>query len=244
MEEVINLSEKEISQRVFPIRSEVKTYVNFVENVENDSLRNILKLILCSGFRITEILNSFILQDSLKNVYYIKGYALKSTQVTNFKFGKRKFAGSEELKKDLKLHPERFKTVPLFNIFNLDVREIYSFSNDVDTEIQRLRPLATFLNEKEYNRLYRILKKETSNHVPFRVYYMNSKLSAIEKEVNIIPSFHFFRKLFVSELYFKLNKDIVYTVEYMKWSNLKRILDYSKAYDDIQIYQNLENFRF
>lgn len=226
-----NLENKEISQRTFPIRTYVPEYIDFVMNVDNRDLKIVLKTILCSGFRFSEVLNSFMLYDNQKDVYYLTAYALKRKEVTNFVLKDRTAAKIEKLREDLIIHPERFKTVPLINLFDMNIKDVYSCANDMSTPKHLLRPLSSYFELKNYWQFYNSLKKNTDK-ISFRVYYLDSKLSGIEKQVNIIPSFHFFRKLFASELYYKLQKDPILTVEYMKWSQMNRLIDYVKMYQN------------
>lgn len=223
------LEEKEISQRAFPIRSEKNRYISYVNSVSDPDLKLLLKVILCSGFRFSEALNAFLVYDSDKNKYLWTTYALKRKEITQFKLGTREAVKIRKLQEDLIAHPERFKTVPLINPFKLDISDLTSKSNDMYASKRFYRPISSYFEKKTYKKLYAALKKE---HGTFRVYYLNSKLNAIEKEINIIPSFHFFRKLFASELYYTLGKDTVMTVEYMKWSKMERLLDYVKAYQN------------
>jgi len=223
------LTGEEISNRCFPIKEEMKNYIDFIKDVKDkdEDLYKVLTLISCTGVRFTEALNSFILYDNKKDKYYLKCIALKRKQATNgFVYSKQKAMSTEEIRDLAIKNPNAFKIIPLINLFDLPVYDIYKTANDIDTPIRSLRPFFTYLRKKTYVAYFLSLKKFD---IPFRVYYLESKLAGIEKEISIMPSFHFYRKLFVSELYEK-TKDMPFAVEYMKWSQPNRIFDYVKAY--------------
>jgi len=223
----------EISNRCFPIEDEVSNYIQFVELTKSHDieLHKLLTLICCSGVRITEALNSFILHDITKNRYYLRCIALKRKKITKFEFSKERAMHEKELMKLLITKPQAFKTMPLLNLFKLDVSDILENVNDVDEPIRKWKPFTIDFKKRRYDEFFRSLKNAyTTLNMRFRVYYLESKLSGIVKTVEIVPSFHFYRKLFVSELY-KRTRDITASVEYMKWSKLERLLDYSKAYE-------------
>jgi hypothetical protein len=128
--------------------------------------------------------------------------------------------------------PNVFKTLPFAKIFELDCSELFACGNDINSDKMALRPFSTYLTKKYHMAFYRSLHKLGSG-IPFRVYYLNTKLNGIERDINIIPSFHFYRKLFASELYKRSGKDAAGTVEYMKWAHADRLFDYIKMYDTL-----------
>lgn len=227
---VYNPLKTELSPRMFPIHSELENYLNFVDTFPEKDTRMVLKLILMSGVRFSESINSFILYDNKTNRHAMACYALKRSDITQFKLGHNKAVHIKRLQADLAYHPERFKTISLLNLFNIDKSEVFDCSNDMDTEPNMLRPFSSYLSKKYHLAFYRALHK-FGKGANFRVYYLNTKLSGIERDVRILPSFHFYRKLFASELY-RVNKDVAGTVEFMKWKDIRRFFDYVKMYNN------------
>jgi hypothetical protein len=221
---------KEISKRAFPIITERDNYTEYINKFPDTDVRLILKVISLTGVRFSEALNSFIVYDNATNTHRLRCYALKRSKDTQFKLGHTKAVKIDDLQRDLEVYPNRFKSVPLLNILNLDIYELLDKSNDIQTPPNQMRPFSSYLTKKYYIAYYRALKKK--GECRFRVNYMNSKLDNIEKEISITPTFHFYRKLFVSELYNK-TKDIDYTIDVLKWTNINRMVDYTKSYDNL-----------
>lgn len=225
---VYNSLKETLSPRCFPIREETDRYIQYINEMKDRDVRMVLKIIALTGVRFSEAINSFIIYDNVKNSYHLDCYALKRSAITQFKLDRPKAVEIKRLQSDYANAIHRFKTIPFYRLFDIDFDEIRECANDIDTPRKQCRPFSSYLTKKYHTALYRALHKN-SKDVYFRVYYLNSKLSGVEKEISIAPSFHFYRKLFASELLYR-TKDIALTVETMKWTNLDRALDYIKKY--------------
>jgi len=220
-----------VSSYCLPDRKEVKKYIYQIENIKDDALRKFIKLILLSGFRSGEILNSYLFRDVDNNIY-IRAVATKTKEFQLFselekinmpRGNHAKFLGRTNLKK---LVDKRgiWKSVPLTNLFKISVSELEDLIND-----EMLKPdvfVAEGLSIFDYNNVYNRLKKE---EMRLKVKY---RASQKEASVNMYfnPSFHFYRKLFASEYSLQHNHNILKTIDFMKWSKLDMILHYVKDY--------------
>lgn len=207
-----------ISQRAFPSKKNVDTYVEMVEGIKDSNLRKVLKLILCSGFRIGEALNSYLYRDEMGRVI-VRGVAEKKFRVTRNRMFKRGFLGKPFLNRNLSR--SIWKEVVFLNIFNLDVDELM---DEVSEDFTTPRWL---FEDETYSRLYRTLKNGGTE--PLATTYYVSRLER-PKDVDFIPSFHFYRKLFSAELNNHV-KDAFELLDYMKWESIGVASQYVKTYN-------------
>lgn len=212
------------SSYCIPIYSECD---NYIENIENSEIkiRIILKLILVSGFRIGEILNSYLFYDADGNVV-IRCLNSKSKGVKLLLGNKHytEFLGEERLDLYRKTNQNVFKSVKIDNIFDLDLSELEVLINDNFDDIKTY--VGAYIGYASYIHAYRKLKKTTKT---IKIKYRRSK-----NETDFVrefkPSFHFYRKLFASH-YNKVNKNnFIKTIDFLRWKNLNVILEYVKDY--------------
>lgn len=211
---------KVISQRTFPKEKsdeEIRRQVESIGEFNNTAimLKKALKLILSSGFRICEVLNSYIYKEG--NVYIIRGLNEKKTPLTKFRMFKRGFLGEAFLMRNL-TQKHLWKSVPLLNLFNLDMSWV-----EQDCSESFTNPHWIF-RDFSYHRLYYALKK--SQKIEMEVYYVPSKYD-VPVSTQYIPSFHFYRKAFAVKLK-EVMPDPVDRVNYMRWEKLDQILQYDK----------------
>lgn len=209
----------------YPSQLEAKQYVKQIEQIENKGLRILMKTILLCGFRVSEILNSYIYQD-IEGNYIIRAIAGKTKKFHlvrgNFHYGR--FLGRRVLLDALKSKTVPFKSVRLLNLFNVDVEEVYDCANDNFEAPERF--LAEITGIKHYMTAFRLLKQSVDE---VKIKYRENKLD--EAIITYYkPSFHFYRKLFGAELYRQSKNDVYKTVDYMKWKDLNIVIHYIKDY--------------
>lgn len=206
---------KLISQRAFPNKQSLEQIPEWISRVEekDETIANILKTILSCGFRIGEVLNSYLYEENGEVI--IRGLIEKKYSFTKMKMYKRGFLGERFLKNIL--IKKVWKSVPLLNIFKLDM----AFVSDIISSSWN-EPFFPF--KMKYHTLYHRLKKLP----PFETYYIVSKYET-PKKVEYTPSFHFFRKAFTvkSAEFFKTPMDLA---NYMKWDKLDMVLQYYRIY--------------
>lgn len=219
-----------ISSYCFPNRDEVSRYKLIIENLNNEKLRLTLKLILVSGFRINEVLNSYLFKDE-NNQLYLRAPASKTKSMQVVSILKQKghkgnysaFLGRDFLLSIITSR-EKWKSVLTQNLFDLNLNELNFLVND------NLYEPNLFFGEyladyADYNKLYLELK----NSLILKVKFKPGKYEDyVTQEIPV--SFHFFRKLFIAEFNAKNNYNIVKTIDYVKWSNMNMILEYVKNY--------------
>jgi len=220
------MSEK-TSSYCLPIYNEVGNYTESIENLSEKKLKIILKLILVSGFRVGEILNSYLFYDGEGNVI-IRTLNSKSKEVKLIKGDKHysEFLGRERLDYYRKSNQKVFKSVKVINIFKLDVGELEFLINDDYDDIKMY--VGEYLAFDSYITAYRMLKnKNTKMEIKIKFKKSSSETDFVR---NYTPSFHFYRKLFASH-YNKVNKNnFIKTIDFMRWKNINMIIDYVKDY--------------
>lgn len=210
-----------ISQRCFPLAVEKENYNIAIENINDEDARKFLKALCITGFRAIEMLNGYFFMD-VDGAVYARAPSAKTGQHLIEKFG-RKYAGSIILKSFMD-SPNFWKSVKINNYLNLNITELIP-AIEPNTR-QNIRVFfADTLHKKAYHGLYKALKRELP---ALKIAFYPSPQEEASKEV-YSPSFHFFRKLFAAETY-EQDKDIVATVQKMKWKNFGRILQYVKLY--------------
>lgn len=218
------MSEK-TSSYCFPIFSEWRDYTEKIENIGNQKVRIILKLILVSGFRIGEIMNSYLFEDSEGNII-IRSLNSKSKKVKIMKGDKHysEFLGRKQLEYYRTTNQNVFKSVKIDNIFNLDLGELEFLVNENPSQIEIY--VGEYLGIDSYISAYRLLRKEKVN---IKVKYKRNT-SETDYVRHFTPSFHFYRKLFASHYNKTHNYNFIKTIDFMKWRNTDIILDYVKDY--------------
>jgi hypothetical protein len=104
------------------------------------------------------------------------------------------------------------------NIFNLDIDELEDYVSTPE------RPKWIGQHMKSYIQQYRLIKKSNKLNVQYK---SNILEESIRIEFN--PSFHFFRKLFSSELAEVTGRESK-VVDYMRWQEPKMLFTYVKNY--------------
>ena len=214
------ISEK-TSSYCIPIRS--VNYSESVENISDRGIRIILKTILLTGFRIGEVLNGYYFRDE-EEVLYFRSIALKTKKITALSKSEHqtKFLGASKLNSLIPL--DVWKSVRTANIFGLDIDEIISISEG--SEYNNPKYLADEIGIRTYKQaLLRLKKVAKETKVKYR-----RRESEAGYTRYYIPAFHFYRKLFATELYHRTGKDFLTTVDYMRWKNLNMVLKYVKEY--------------
>lgn len=120
-----------------------------------------------------------------------------------------------------------WKSVYCVNLFNLNTEYIKQHAKKNTIEKVNEFFCEPFKRCKTYDYIYRKLKNEQLK--------IKTKYKATKEEVPAIifstPAFHFFRKLYASEFYFKTN-DVFRTIEQMRWKKLDTSLFYIKGYKE------------
>jgi len=210
---------KLISQKCFPDFNTLNHVPELLETVENESVKNILKLDLCCGFRIVELMNSFIYYgDNGKLI--IQG-PMEKSKISKHKSPRRGFWGTNYLNYKLGHNDEIWKSVELMNPFNLNMDWLHPYISP-----SALEPIWPFKG-KMYHGEYMELKKMPE----FEVFYFRSRHLLPLSGIKYIPGFHWYRKLFCAGAVDKqLFKDSLDLVNYMHWGNPAMVLSYFRLY--------------
>jgi hypothetical protein len=209
-----------ISQKCYPTPECLQNMKKMVESVEDETTRNILKLSLCTGFRIVETLNSFCYYDENGRMV-VQAPMEKMFRYTKHKSPKRGFWGTNYLNYRVGHDDKLWKNVLWKNPFDLDMDWIHPYISP-----SALEPVWIFKN-KQYHGEYMKLKKAFEE---FEVYYFRSR-HLFPTKVRYVPSWHFFRKSFVAGLvYKKVFADGFEIVNFLHWGNPSMILQYFKIY--------------
>ena len=222
-----------ISQKAFPTWDLLEDMPTIIEEIPNNTIRNLLKLNLCCGYRIGELLNSYIFFDGDdKENILIRSVVEKKKDNKNFKLvnGKKRFdalhvmqsrgfLGKEYL--DYNVKQKIWKSNKIINCFGLKMGWLGEYMSPSIYE-------PNYMFKYSYGGIYKLLKKHLPKMEVF--YFQNMRLEEPVK-VHMTPSFHFFRKAFCSRLvdYFPNSMDVV---SYMKWGNVNQMLFYYKLYHD------------
>ena len=227
MEESNDLAveKKLISQKAYPTTQCLQKLGGMVESVEDETTRNLLKMCLCTGFRITEVMNSFCYYTEDGKIM-VQGPMLKMYHNTKMKSIKRGYWGTNYLNYRVGHNDEIWKNVIWKNPFGLNMDWIHPYISP-----SPLEPLWIFRG-KEYHGEYMKLKKAFED---FEVYYFRSR-HLYPLKVKMVPGWHFWRKCFISGLvYNKIFSDGLEIVNYMHWGNPSMILQYFKIYRENDI---------
>lgn len=215
-----------ISSRCYPSKKEVEEYIGSIEKLDDVGVRTILKIILCSGLRVGEVLNARVFSDDENNII-IRTLASKTKQLNDkgIKLGmgekQSRFLGRDFLNRLQNSNLDVFKSVKLENIFNVDFDDIL----DLVDEYDKANYVAEHVGIYNYITAYIRLKRNIDD---VKVKYKAGKYE--EKMIlRYKPSFHFYRKLFSAE-YYEQTKNVLATIDKMKWTNLNRIITYVKDY--------------
>ena len=185
-----------------------------LDSCESEVAIRLLKVILTSGYRIGEVLNSYMFFDDTKQNIIIRGIAEKSKVFKSNYRGHISWIPS-------KIHADIWKSNTLKNYFKLDM----GFIDDI---ISTAYDEPVFPFKMSYSSAYKLLAKAMP---PSMVYYFKSK-----REVPVIVeskvSYHFYRKAFVSKMIGEEKGDYMKVVNYMRWANVNQILFYSKLYQE------------
>jgi len=217
-----------ISSYCYPSQEDAKEYAAHVDNLQDQDIRRILKLIMCCGFRFGEVINSYLFYDADRNIF-VRAPASKSRRINLLKERKTlghytTFIGRSKLLSYIRTNQNVFKSVPLVNLFNVDITEFEPLINE-DMQNPKMF-FADGLEVKSYSAAFKRLKKVVDEvKVKYRQHEDEASITRYYK-----PSFHFYRKLFASELNRAYNYNFLKTVDYMKWRNINIILQYVKDY--------------
>lgn len=229
MNEENELKIQKLSSFYFPNLNFLKEVRNAIEQISEDRIRKLVKITCCCGYRIGEILNSYLYQ-SPENEIYIRSIILKNyhARILGIKYVNKikhetDFLGEQTLNSLHALHTNKtplFKSNILKNLLKLDLSEIDDL---ISESVLQPRYLAQLLNIKTYSLAYHLLKTHMQP-IPIKL-----KLSDFEDAVNDVgvPAFHFFRKLYAT-LYYHQTNNFVETVTEMRWKNLSVLLKYVK----------------
>jgi len=211
------------SSYCYPSRKYAEEYTKSVENIRDENLRKLIKVILCCGWRFGEVLNSYIFRDAEGNVI-IRGINLKTKK---FKIIEKQgdvsyFLGARRLKLMKRL--QIWKSVPMQNIFNIDTTELETLINDNDDD--NIFFIAEKLGIYNYRDAYRRLQR-SANEIKIKY-----KRNVDETDVVMFykPAFHFYRKLFAAQYNLINDYNLLKTIDFMRWKNLNVITKYVKDY--------------
>jgi len=209
------------SQRLLPSQESLEEIKEIVEEIKDEQLKRCLTLICCSGFRIGEAINSYLYIDSGK--IYVRGILEKKTNFTGIAFCeiRRGFLGREFLLNNL-TNPKFWKSVPLMNVFDLDISCLVDYINSDIFHVEKF-----VLENTTYKTLYKKLKKETKEFTR-KVYVRLGKYEEKAVVSFVKPSFHFYRKAFVVKAS-KVMQNPFDVINYIKWDNVNQILHYYNA---------------
>lgn len=216
----------------YPSKRYYEEYKRQIENINHDRLRVLIKIEACCGYRIGEVLNSYLFEIEGDNNIYIRSPAFKTSILRKLKIKfsgihkhQTNFIGKDQLSGLLRLHSNKapiFKSNSLKNFLGLDLDEIKEYTTDFANPKWFL---AEKLKIRNYNTAYKLIKKELS---PLPVFV---KLSDFEEPVLKweTPSFHFFRKLYAILFYQYSKMDFIATLQELHWKDFQRLLDYIKT---------------
>jgi len=214
------VDKKFISQKAYPTPESLDKLGRMVESVDDETTRNLLKLCLCTGFRITEVMNSFCYYHE-NGQMIVQAPMLKMYRTTKTKSIKRGFWGTNYLNYRVGHDDKIWKNVLWQNPFNLNMDWIHPYISH-----SALEPVWIFKG-KMYHGEYMKLKKAFDD---FEVYYFRSR-HLFPLKVKMVPGFHFWRKTFISGLVYKKTfSDGLEIVNFLHWNNPQMILQYFKIY--------------
>lgn len=210
------------SSYCYPVRDE--EYAKYVENIDDKSIRLILKTILLTGFRFGEVINGYYFLDADGNLFFRSiATKAKKIKIVDEKEHQTKFLGVKRLHALLNL--DYWKSVKCVNIFNLNLDEIIEIAEQSSYEKPKF--LAEFLDVKTWKNAFCRLKNFAKE---VKVKYRKNENEAGHTRY-YIPSFHFYRKLFATKFYHATGKDFLAAVDYMRWKKLQTMLKYIKEYE-------------
>lgn len=212
-------SAKLISQRCYPSKNTLANMPLFVKSIEQEDLRHVVTTILCCGFRIGEVMNSFIFKDHGRII--IQSPIEKKFNFTKHKMPSRGFLGETYLNSRLTDY-NFWKSVDLKAPWGkeMEVGWINDYLSDDAFTPTYLFPKA------DYWELYHELKKYSKMEL---LYFRGKYMNPITLSYN--PGFHYLRKAFIAQ---SINKELFKTtselVSYIKWEHMDQILFYHKYY--------------
>ncbi len=215
----------------YPLLKYENEYISAVESIEDAAIRKMLKLILVSGFRVGEILNSYIFYDA-EGTLIIRSLAGKSkllrsegiTMHGNSSNLESKFLGETFLNSLIKSNRNVFKSVKLENVFGLDTTELEDIASE---DLLKPRWVAREIGITSYLAAFRRLRR-ASNELTVKFRKDKQEEGAV---LSTRPSFHFYRKLYTVKYYDVTNRNLLKTIDKLRWSNTNMILHYVKEYD-------------
>jgi len=211
----------------YPARKELDDYRQGIERLEDKDVKLILKAVMLCGFRFSEIINCYFYRDA-EQALIIRAPAAKiENGVGIVKEGGEtgsRFLGAAKLRALMQIKPKAWKSVRAENVLDLDLASLEEIINPENT--QRPKFFAEALGISRYYQAWRKLKGCERD---LRIRFKPSKLEA-DESLDAVPAFHFYRKLFAAEYYHRHGKDVLGTVEYMRWRRLNMVLDYIKTY--------------
>jgi hypothetical protein len=224
-----------ISQRCYPTEKVLDEMPEFIEKIPDEKLKQVLKIILCSGLRIGEALNSFVyLNDENKRV--IQFPIEKKYRITKHKMNKRGFLGASYLEAYLKIRkPNIWSSKKMYNPFELDMGWIGD-----ETSEDSFHP--TWLFEKcNYRGLFKELKYTSLPKLKV-IYYKDLDNLMDPITVEFLPSFHFYRKCACAQFIRTGMFNVVTLAQYIHWADLKQSMTYVKDFGAIKDSNELKEF--
>ncbi len=205
---------KIIAQRTYPSKPTLAELPGITEDLEDDDpeLAHVLKIALCSGLRIGEILNSYVYEKDHELI--IRCIAEKKKKYHGMKFSRMRRGTLSEAFLRKNLDGKIWKSMPLLNLFGVDMGWLDSWISSYDEP--------KFLFHTTYHRLY---KRQTRGK-PIHANYSASKYETPMKVI-YAPRFHFFRKAFTVKA-MQVMKTPLDVANYMKWDDMKMLLSYYK----------------
>jgi len=202
-----------ISQKCFPTNKLLNDMIEHIEDCSSEDMQDLLKIILCSGYRIGEVLNSYLYFDEDKNIT-IRAVVEKAGVHKMTTRGYMNWIPSH-------IHDDIWKSNPLKNYFKLSM----GFIDDIISDGYD-KPNFSF--KMSYSKAYKLLNKTMPNSI---VYYFKSERE-VPVQVESKPAFHFYRKAFVSKMINDEGGNYMRVINYMGWKNVNQIKFYSKLYQD------------
>jgi len=228
---------KIISQRCSPTNEGLDKMKLFVDAVENIQLRRLLTVILCTGARVSEAMNSYVYKDD-NNETTICCPVLKKSRQTKWTIkNKRECLGKQHL--DALLNLDIWKERTIVNVFDLNV----GWMND-ELTIDLDDPNWIFDDKKiTYKSMYKELKKISNMEVRYDKDKKGWRKSQ-RRWHNV--SFHFFRKSFCSMVIREGIMNAFELTHYIIWERMDTGLDYVKGFgrlEDVKMIQKIEEER-
>jgi len=221
-------------KRVYRYKSEYKSYYcypnsntldyipEFINNIGEEKLRQVLSLITCCGYRIGEALNSYVYMNDGKLI--VQAPMEKKKRRTKHVMPEHGFLGERYLNAKLKDN-NLWKSNELKHIFP-DVKMGWL---DGYLSEDRLKP--NWIFSEGWNS-YKMFYAELHKYPPFEVKYILSEYQ-IPTTIEHIPSYHFFRKSFCAQaIRTKTFRNIVELTKYIGWERLDMAMFYVKDYGE------------